>query len=31
MARNSLVPLNDLQGGYFIKDAALGTVIKESK
>lgn len=31
MARNSLVPLNELQGRYLVKDAALGTVIKESK
>jgi hypothetical protein len=31
MARNSLKQLSDLEGRYLIKDADLGTIIKESK
>ncbi len=31
MARNSLAPLDDLEGRYLVKDASLGTVIKEAK
>ena len=31
MARNSLKVLNDVEGRYLVKDAALGTIAKESK
>lgn len=31
IARNGLKQLSDLEGRYLVKDAALGTVIKESK
>jgi hypothetical protein len=31
MARNSLKRLNDVEGRYLVKDAALGTITKESK
>ncbi|MBK5415321.1 DUF2846 domain-containing protein [Pseudomonas sp. TH31] len=31
MARNSLKVLNDVEGRYLVKDAALGTLAKESK
>lgn len=31
MARNSLKQLSDVEGRYLVKDAKLGTVIKESK
>ncbi|MBT2370915.1 DUF2846 domain-containing protein [Pseudomonas fluorescens] len=31
MARNSLKVLSDVEGRYLVKDASLGTVVKESK
>jgi hypothetical protein len=31
MARNSLKVLSDVEGRYLVKDAALGTIAKESK
>lgn len=31
MARNSLKQLSDLEGRYLVKDAGVGTIIKESK